>query len=195
MAETAQTETTPRQTKARSGREVRAQIETALAKELANERAEEAKNKAIGRPTVYSEKLGDLICRRIANGCHVSTLIEDGLGPSHSTMWRWQEANPAFRTAVERAQEARAEVWADQLIEIADNPLLDPNDRRIRVETRWKVIGSLLYRRYGVKQQVDINQKIDVGSTAAEVLMRLTTQAREARLPAPQIIDVTPTKD
>jgi hypothetical protein len=92
-----------------------------------------------------------------------------------------------------RAQEARAEVWADQLIEIADNPLLDPNDRRIRVETRWKVIGSLLYRRYGVKQQVDINQRIDVGSTAAEVLMRLTTQAREAKqLAAPRIIDVTP---
>ena len=180
--------------KIRSGHETRERIESALAKELAKERQEEARNKAIGRPTVYSPELGDLICRKIANGTPVSRLIEDGLVPSHSTMWRWQEANPEFRAAVERAQEARAEVWADQLIEIADNSDLDPNDRRIRVETRWKVIGSLLYRRYGVKQQVDVNQRIDVGSTAAEVLMRLTEQARQAKLQAPDIIDITPTK-
>ena len=199
MPETAQTDATAVKksrapAKPRSGREVRAQVETALAKELAKEQNEQAKAKALGRPTVYSEELGDLICRKIANGTPVSTLIAEGLVPSHSTMWRWQEANPDFRTAVERAQEARAEVWADQLIEIADNSELDPNDRRIRVETRWKVIGSLLYRRYGVKQQVDINQKIDVGSTAAEVLMRLTEQAKQAKLQAPDIIDITPTR-
>ena len=206
MAETAQTETAGKKAKtptkaqpANKGRgaglRAKAKLEAVLANEIAKEKQEEAQRKAIGRPTVYSDELARVICKRISDGEHISTLIEDGLISSNGTFYRWQEANPAFREAVERAQEARAELWADELIEIADNPLLDPNDRRIRVETRWKVIGSLLYRRYGVKQQVDINQRIDVGSTAAEVLMRLTTQAREAKqLAAPQIIDVTPEK-
>lgn len=154
--------------------------------------ASEAKH--IGRPSGYSKELGEIICKRISDGEHISNLIRDGLISSNGALYRWQEANPEFREAVERAQEARAEVWADQLIEIADNANLDPNDRRVRVETRWKVIGSLLYRRYGVKQQIDINQKIDVGSTAAGVLMRLTEQAKQARLEH-QVIDITPSSD
>jgi hypothetical protein len=67
--------------------------------------------------------------------------------------------NEPFRQAVARAQEERAELWADQLIEIADTDE-DANRARVRIDARWKVIGSLLYRRYGVKQSIDINQNV-----------------------------------
>jgi len=187
MAETAQT---PAKAQPAKTRKTRAEV---LA---ARDKAIEKSKQIIGRPRDFTPELGEYIVQRIRNGAHYSQLVKEKLVTNYNNLALWKEQEPAFKEAVERAQEERAELWADQLIEIADDPLLDPNDRRIRVETRWKVIGSLLYRRYGVKQQVDINQRIDVGSTAAEVLMRLTTQAREAKqLAAPQIIDVTPTKD
>ena len=195
MAETAQTQAAGKKakppTKAQPAKTRKTRAEVLAARDEAIEKSKQI----IGRPRDFTPELGEYIVQRIRNGAHYSQLVKEKLVTNYNNLALWKEQEPAFREAVERAQEERAELWADQLIEIADDPLLDPNDRRIRVETRWKVIGSLLYRRYGVKQQVDINQKIDVGSTAAEVLMRLTTQAREARLPAPQIIDVTPTKD
>lgn len=160
----------------------------------AREKAIEKSKQIIGRPRDYTPEVADCIVQRIRNGAHYSDLVREELVTNYNNIAAWKEQDPAFKEAVERAQEDRAELWADQLIEIADDSTLDPNDRRIRVETRWKVIGSLLYRRYGVKQQIDVNQRIDVGTTAAEVLMRLTEQAKQAKLSAPQIIDVTPTK-
>ncbi len=149
--------------------------------------------KHIGRPTIFSQSLADAIVNHIICGGHMSA-VKEKFGIDPGTIWSWRKKHEAFDEAVARAEEARAELWSDQLIEIADSAELDPNDRRVRVETRWKVIGSLLYRRYGVKQQIDINQKIDVGSTAAGVLMRLTEQAKQARLEH-QVIDITPSKD
>lgn len=197
MPETAQTDTgTAKRGKAAAAKTAGAPVKTRRTRAevlAARDKAIEKSKQIIGRPRDYTPELGAYIVQRIRNGAHYSDLVEEGLVTNYNNLALWKEQDPSFKDAVERAQEERAELWADQLIEIADNPLLDPNDRRIRVETRWKVIGSLLYRRYGVKQQVDINQRIDVGSTAAEVLMRLTEQAKQAKLSAPNIIDVTPT--
>lgn len=148
--------------------------------------------KAIGRPSNYNAEVAEAVVRHITGGGHIERLKElYGIHPQ--TIWVWRQKHPEFNEAVERAQEARAELWADQLVSIADDPLIDPNDRRVRVDTRWKVIGSLLYRRYGVKAQVDVNQKIDIGTTAAEVLMRLTERAKQAKME--RLIDVTPSRE
>ena len=141
--------------------------------------------KKTGRPALVTPELKVEICDEIANGKSYQQLIKEKKFSCMATLYRWMEADPDFRANVERAQEIRAEGYADELISIADDKRLDPNDRRVRLDARWKVVGSLLWRRYGVKQQVDINQNINVAVVHAEQLMQLTRAAREA----PQIED------
>lgn len=139
----------------------------------------------MGRPSTFTQERAKEIVDHISGGGHVSKLVEQGIVPNTTTLARWMREHEDFRQAVARAQEERAELWADQLIEIADLDE-DPQRARVRIEARWKVIGSLLYRRYGVKQQVDINQNINVAVIQAEQLMQLSQRGRDA-------IDVTPT--
>jgi len=146
------------------------------------ERRREAMAKSeimLGRPKEFSPEIGQLIIRRVQSGDHYDQLIKDGLINSYWNLCLWKQQDVEFREALEKAQEERAELWADQLIAIADNKRLDPNDRRVRIDTRWKVISSLLPKRYGVKQQVDITQNINVAVVHAEQLMQLTKAARE----------------
>ena len=68
------------------------------------------------------------------------------------------------------------------------------NDTSAPSASRVTAATALLDRGWGKPQQsVEARVSVgDVGVTAAEVLMRLTTQAREAKIAAAQIIDVTP---
>lgn len=129
-----------------------------------------------GRPTLFNQEIADAIVNHIIGGGHMSKVKElYGLDPA--TVWSWRKRHEAFNDAVTRAEEARAELWSDQLIEIADLDE-DPNRARVRIDARWKVIGSLLYRRYGVKTQVDINQNVNVAVAHADALVRLANQAK-----------------
>lgn len=139
----------------------------------------------MGRPSTFTQQKAQEIVDHISGGGHVSKLVEQGIVPNTTTLSRWMREHEDFRQAVARAQEERAELWSDQLIEIADTDE-DPQRARVRIEARWKVIGSLLYRRYGVKQQIDINQNVNVAVIQAEQLMQLSQRGRET-------IDVTPT--
>ena len=147
--------------------------------------------KKMGRPSGYSQEVADRICEHIAEGGFATDLHRFGL-PGTSTLSRWMNEREDFRDAYARARERRAETFAQQIVEIADTEE-DPQKARNRIEARKWLAMKLLPRVYGDKQEVTINH--DVGSTAAEVLMRLTEQAKQAKLQAPDIIDITPTKD
>jgi hypothetical protein len=57
----------------------------------------------------------------------------------------------------ERYRAARSllvEYWADQILDIADEPDLDPRDRQIRVHTRQWLMSKLSRRRFGNKLEV-----------------------------------------
>ena len=145
------------------------------------------KNKG-GRPSSFNQDIADAIVKHITGGGHMSKVKElYGLDPA--TVWSWRRKHEGFDEAVARAEEARAELWSDQLIEIADTDE-DANRARVRIDARWKVIGSLLYRRYGVKQSIDINQNVNVAVAHADALLRLAGQAKQIET---TYKDVTPT--
>lgn len=132
-------------------------------------------------PIRYSVEAANYVVTHIQNGGHISKLIEEGVISCNANLHDWMKYDPNLADAVARAQETRAELWADQLIEIADGEG-DPNDKRVRIDARWKVIGSLLYRRYGVKQSLDINQNINVAVEYAGQLMKLAHKGEEAKV-------------
>lgn len=154
--------------------------------------------KTIGRPEyLYTEELADEFCRRVAEGHSVAWVCKADDMPSMDTVYRWRREKPAFADKYTQALEDRGMNYGDRIGELVDKVLsgeYPPDAVRVAVDALKWTSARLAPKQYGDKQTVDINQRIDVGSTAAGVLMRLTEQAKQARLEH-QVIDITPSSD
>lgn len=115
-----------------------------------------------GRPTKYTEELGEKICAGIMAGYSLRKVCSADGFPALSTLFYWMldKAHP-FSEQYARAREVQAELLADQLIELADDDSNDvtgelgmPNSvavqrSRLKVDTRKWVASKLLARKYG----------------------------------------------
>jgi hypothetical protein len=104
-----------------------------------------------GRPSSYSQTVADEICERLGNGEPLKVICRDAHMPGFVTVWRWEQSNEEFRNLSARAREIGTHNMADDCIAIADNPDLDPQDKRIRIDTRLRLIGKWNAKRYGDK--------------------------------------------
>ena len=123
-----------------------------------------------GRPTDYGDEVVDLICSRLAIGESLNRICKDADMPAMSTVFGWLSKHPEFLEKYTRAREAQAESHADQLVEIADNPDIDANHKRIMVDARKWVASKLKPKRYGDK--LDLDHSGSVGLTVT--VKRLT---------------------
>ena len=59
--------------------------------------------------------------------------------PPEATVRGWQlRDTEGFAAQYARAREAQAEAWADELVSISNERDSEPNDRRVRIDTkRW----------------------------------------------------------
>jgi hypothetical protein len=108
------------------------------------------------REYLYSVELADEICRRIANGETLYEVCEDSAIPvSASAVRQWDLDNrDGFSAKYASAKRQLIEAWSDQLVRIADNQLLEPNDRRVRIDTRKWLMSKLHPGKYGDKVTV-----------------------------------------
>ena len=133
--------------------------------EIANGKPAKRRHVATGRPRgghlqpdgsrehLYSVELADEICRRIANGETLYEVCEDPAIPvSASAVRQWDlDDRDGFSAKYASAKRQLIEAWSDQLVRIADNQLLEPNDRRVRIDTRKWLMSKLNPARYGDK--------------------------------------------
>lgn len=145
-------------------------------------------NKPPIRKSTYTEEMAQRICDHIASGGYATDTQRFGL-PHISTINKWLNENEAFSAAYARAREARAETFAEQIIEIADTEE-DPARARVRVEARKWVASKLFPRMYGENQRVEVQHTIS--ETAARVLSELSQRQKERKALERQVIDVTP---
>jgi hypothetical protein len=129
--------------------------------------------KKTGRPSDYNDAIADLICTRIANGESLRAICEDEGMPHAGTVCRWlaKEENASFREQYARARDAQADVLADEIVFIADNPqigekkIIKPTGeevtigdmiehRRLQVEARKWAASKLKPQKYGDKIDV-----------------------------------------
>jgi hypothetical protein len=76
------------------------------------------------RPSKFRPELGEKICELIACGW----LMKDAarhFGIPPETVCRWVVKHEAFREAYAVARGQRTEIWAEEIIEIADNAMGD----------------------------------------------------------------------
>jgi hypothetical protein len=129
-------------------------------------------------PVKYSRELGEEICRRIANGETLASIIKDHGMPDRSTVNRWARTKPAFGALYDEARMSFLDAKHDECYEIADDVSNDFVDRvgrhgdvyhtldrehversKIRIGVRqWSM--SRLSKKYSEKFEVDNNESL-----------------------------------
>jgi hypothetical protein len=104
-----------------------------------------------GRPvSVYSPDLAAEICRRVSNGETLRQVCRIPGMPPESTVRGWVTTDlDGFSARYARARECQCEAWADDLVSISEERDSEPNDRRVRIDTKRWPMSKLLPRRYG----------------------------------------------
>lgn len=138
-----------------------------------NDAAGGEKKRPRGRPTIYTSKLADAICRRLATGESLRRICRDDGMPAESTVraWALDDIN-GFNARYTRARNLGLDCMADEMLEIADDgrndTYLDDNGKEkvdydnvkrstLRVTTRQWLLEKLASRKYGNKQELDVN--------------------------------------
>lgn len=114
------------------------------------------------RPSEYTQKVGSMICQRLAEGESLSSISKDPRTPAMSTIFLWLTKHPDFLKQYNRAREEQAEAMADEIVGIADgngaedNAVMTARDR-LRVDARKWVAAKLKPKKYGDKMQNEIS--------------------------------------
>ena len=126
-----------------------------------------------GRPSRYTQPLGERICQRIVSGESLRSICRDPKMPGLRTVCTWivDDVHTEFQQRYTRARQAQAELLADDITEISDdsrNDWVEEYDKdgacvgyklngdhvqrsKLRVESR-KWIAARLLHRYADKQ-------------------------------------------
>lgn len=100
----------------------------------------------MARPSGYSEEISLRICERLIEGESLRAICRDEDMPSQSMVFRWLEANEAFRERYARARELQADTFADELTEICDDGRNDWMERNAGEDKGWQANGENIQR-------------------------------------------------
>ena len=90
-----------------------------------------------------------------------------------------------------RALEFRAEIWADAMIEIADDLKIDPQRARNMIDARKWNATKANPRKFGERVDLNIQQSIDISATLQEARLRILRPVRDLLTKTgPQAIDL-----
>ena len=107
----------------------------------------------MGRPSKFSEATVAEICARLANGEPLAQICRDPKMPGVTTVWDWEKAHPGVSESIARAREAGEEAIGAECLTIVDNTEEDPASRRVRADTRLKLLAKWNPRKWGDRLQ------------------------------------------
>ena len=104
-----------------------------------------------GRPSLKTPEVIEEICERLSNGEPMARICKDDHMPSFRTVLRWEDEDEEFRRVSARAREYGTHYIADDCLRISDDEELKADDKRIRIDTRIRLIGKWNRKVYGEK--------------------------------------------
>jgi hypothetical protein len=122
---------------------------------------------------VFSQKIADIICKRLSDGESLRAICRDDGMPAESTVRDWVRTDyQGFAAQYTRAREIGYLVMAEELLELSDKPNIgtkevskatgleittgDNVDRtRLQIDTRKWLLSKMLPKIYGDKQQIE----------------------------------------
>lgn len=79
----------------------------------------------MARSSEFDQEIADRLCEWLAEGRSLNKFCELDGNPAQTTIRRWRESNPEFRSQYAQARIDQYYVYADQIIDIADDGLND----------------------------------------------------------------------
>jgi len=149
----------------------------------------------MGRPTVYTEQKATIICEAIAAGESGRAACKKA-GIAESMLYAWLKDRREFQEQYARARERQADKLAHEVIEIADEAVIEASYQgeavtldvsstavarnRLRVDARKWAAGKLAPKKYGDKLAIGGDEdappllhKVDVTLTPGEAYKQI----------------------
>jgi len=111
----------------------------------------------MGRPTDFTQEIAAAICQRVANGESLRAICLSEEMPGRSTVHEWLAKDSAFADQYAHARDAQADVYADEIVAIADEEAEDSQRQRLRVDARKWVASKLKPKKYGDKVTQEVS--------------------------------------
>lgn len=110
------------------------------------------------------------VIKTVADGGNLFTHLQD-IGLTNIRFYELVESIPVLTGAYARAKRARAELVAQDIVEIADTEE-DAQRARNRIQARQWYASKILPKEYGDRMDINVSQTIDIGSALAEARAR-----------------------
>ena len=140
----------------------------------------------VGRPSEYTEELADRICNEIASGRAVHQFASREGFPSEQTIYRWNRDNKEFSQKYARAREDQADLYAAQIVELADTcregkktretkdgtfvEIGDMVERsRLQIDARKWYASKLAPKKYGDKIEQNVTGELTVKRVMSDI--------------------------
>ena len=107
-------------------------------------------------------QIADDIERMLMNGTPLTTICQNKGSPSLSKVYEWIRTDKDFANKILTARKIAAQTYLDKMItelETADNKSIAVTREKL-IHYRW--MASKLVAIYGDKQQVEIDQKVEI---------------------------------
>lgn len=105
----------------------------------------------------FSPEIAARICAEMTDGKSLRSICDQDGMPTRVSVWLWRGSNPDFAAQFDAASREGARAMVDDIMAISDNDVLDPNDKRIRVDTRKWIASKVLPKVYGDKLAIGGN--------------------------------------
>jgi hypothetical protein len=159
--------------------------------------------KKIGRPSKYTPELAKEICERLSDGEPLRQICRDDHMPAWQKIYEWMVRDEELSGAIARAREQGYDAIAEDLLNIADTPLMGETEtssangltitrqdmlghRKLQIETRLKLLAKWNPKKYGDRQILagdkdnPVEVKADLG--VFETMLQTVELNRQARV-------------
>lgn len=140
-------------------------------------------------PSTEIQSIVNRVIDLVLDGCSLREAVKRvGISPkkfSHAL-----QGDKAAALAYARALEIKADLLADDIIQIADTAE-DAAKARNQIDSRKWIASKLYAQRYGERIDLNVTQTIDIGSTLAEARARLRPISDQSNIIDSQAIDIT----
>ena len=121
----------------------------------------------MGVQSSYTIEMAERICEELASGKHLHMICKEEWAPGERTVYQWLDKNPDFAQLYAHARERQQEVFAAQVIAIADTEKDSAKARNMMDARKWYA-ARVAPRKWGDK--IEIDAKVETTGTG-EALM------------------------
>jgi len=125
----------------------------------------------MGRHSEYTLEMANKICDHISKGKSLVDIGKMKDMPTRACIYNWMKKHPEFVDMYTRAREERADLYADEIIKIADEAT-DANLARVQIDARKWVASKLNAKKYGESRTLKGDDKepivVDLNITPAK---------------------------